>query len=713
MSLRLFRKYQKKMLWPFAILIIVTFGVTSIMSQVLEQAAAPGMAKVFGNSVTHAEFQAVQNGILPFVQVMNQRGSLMDYMGDPENPQEMVWNYIKYMSEVERLGITVSRSERDNALRKWYRDNLVLSEFYRETSQAVEERLGFKPGAEYSQYIMQAVRNRWWEYLAMSESKKEEFARGRVFLDEQGYIQFVQDIGYRKPATFERLFEKKLLIEKLINTVTNTPVVSTDDVFDRYREIFRERKFSLAVFHPDDYREDVVVTNDEVNEYYMLNRGDFRMDESIDYEYVFANEDKFVEKAKNELSPTEEELKEFYNANRMKHWRDKKKEDRAKEIIEELYTFTKRLKAADPVKLSDFEAPSGNFQQILDKAESMRSKVTVAPKKPTALPKFKDYAEVSDDVLEKFYEREATRLAADSMKTARNMIAEEYYELSRKGLGEYALDFDVLSMIADRAGLDAGRKNQVYGEDEFLQDEIGHMPEFQQMFNAREYHFSDLIKTDKGLVIYRVVYRRMEHEPPIDEIQDEITHQVTNVKAAKAALEAAEEARENYEGSIDDTQEEFGFVLAKMDYMPDQIAGGFIRGETFAQGTVEEIQFDPETGKPLTQPYTNEIQTAPVELQEKIFKEAFKIEEPGGLSEPFQNSDGRVFMVHYEAEREPGPGEFKHHRDDLVELVKSEKRDELFKEWKKELDKRANLTYVGEEKENDDLDNKSETKNIE
>lgn len=151
--------------------------------------------------------------------------------------------------------------------------------------------------------------------MAVSENElREVIGSVSAFFDENGqfsvekYEQLLRAQNL-SPADFERQIEQDLIVGRLQNTISETAIVADSTVRRLVKQRGQQREVSQLIFSPVEYREKIMVTEEDTKKYFDDNKELFKLPERARVEYLVLNE----EAAAETVSVTDAELEQSYN----------------------------------------------------------------------------------------------------------------------------------------------------------------------------------------------------------------------------------------------------------------------------------------------------------------------------------------------------------------------------------------------------------------
>jgi peptidyl-prolyl cis-trans isomerase D len=138
------------------------------------------------------------------------------------------------------------------------------------------------------------------------------FQENGRFIGEQRYRSLLQ---MQNPpmttAEFERSLRRALQIEKLRNALTGWMSVNDADVASEYRRRNEKVKLDVVIVTPDAFKNQVSVTDAEVNAYFEKSKDKYRIGERRKIKYALVN----VDQVRKSITVPDADLQAFYNQN--------------------------------------------------------------------------------------------------------------------------------------------------------------------------------------------------------------------------------------------------------------------------------------------------------------------------------------------------------------------------------------------------------------
>lgn len=138
------------------------------------------------------------------------------------------------------------------------------------------------------------------------------FQENGQFIGEQRYRGFLR--AQRPPMTpgdFEELVRRDLLREKLQNAVTGWISVPDADVEAEYRRRNEKVKLDVVSFTADAFKAGLTATDQEIADYYNANKEKYRVGEKRKVRYLLLD----TATLRANIKPTPQEVQQYYNTN--------------------------------------------------------------------------------------------------------------------------------------------------------------------------------------------------------------------------------------------------------------------------------------------------------------------------------------------------------------------------------------------------------------
>ena len=207
-----------------------------------------------------------------------------------------------YQRQVQEYRLQAGGELSDELLRSLGVDRQLLQQMIDEyTALAEAERLGIvATDAE--------IRRRIVSLPAFQENGQ--------FIGEQRYRQTLQVQSPPLSTTqFEEDIRRGIVIERLQAAVTQWVSVSNEEVEDEHRRRNEKVRVNVVAFRGDDYRDEVEVTDTDIEEFYENESLVYQVPEKRKLRFLLIDEAAMADA----ITPTEAEIQEYYDFNRSRY----------------------------------------------------------------------------------------------------------------------------------------------------------------------------------------------------------------------------------------------------------------------------------------------------------------------------------------------------------------------------------------------------------
>jgi len=149
--------------------------------------------------------------------------------------------------------------------------------------------------------------------VAAAISQMPFFQRDGVF-DAKLYDQVLR-MNRITPAAFENAKRQELIMEKVRKEITDKVTISDQDLLNHYKKTHDSIVLRFVSFSPEEVRNSIKVTDQELNAYLQEHAQEFRTEEEISISYLLLTPEMFMKG----LTVTEDEVRSFYLKNRDKY----------------------------------------------------------------------------------------------------------------------------------------------------------------------------------------------------------------------------------------------------------------------------------------------------------------------------------------------------------------------------------------------------------
>ena len=203
-----------------------------------------------------------------------------------------------YLQQLQAFRTSAGGEVSEEVLRQLGIDRQILQQMINEEAQLVEaSRLG----------------------LTVTDAEVRERIVSLPGLQENG--QFIGEDRYRQllrfqnppltPAEFEEEQRQSLLLERLRTALTDWITISDGELEEEYRRRNEKVRLSVVTFEPDDYRDEVEASDEEIAAHYAQNTDAYRVAEKRKIRFLVID----VEAIRATIPIAPEEVESYYNTN--------------------------------------------------------------------------------------------------------------------------------------------------------------------------------------------------------------------------------------------------------------------------------------------------------------------------------------------------------------------------------------------------------------
>ncbi|WP_404402240.1 SurA N-terminal domain-containing protein [Idiomarina seosinensis] len=382
--------------------------------------------------------------------------------------------------------------------------------------------------------------------------------------DNDVYLMALRNAGYT-PESFAKLMQDDLLRNQLIQALAGSEFALDSEVLALLRLQQQKRSGGYLIARNDDYRDDVELSESEINDYYQQNSSSFQAPERIQVAYVELSRADIV----SSIEVSEEQVRDYYEQ-RIDQYRTEEErrvshilvehatenaEQKAEQALAELEAGTDFADVAQQYSDDTFSAELGGDldwieQGMMDAAFDEAAFALEAVGDTSAIVettfgyhiiKLTDlragsvtpFDEVKDDVRAQLVEQQ---------------VEDQYFELQQQ-LAEVSFEQpDTLEPAADAID-EQVRRTDLFSRERAptpLSDDVVLNTIFSQQLIDERLN-SDIIETsdDRSLVV-----RVLEHEPAhtraLAEVREQIEQQLRTEKAQQMAMEQAQQWQQQW-----------------------------------------------------------------------------------------------------------------------------------------------------------------------
>ncbi|WP_027182972.1 peptidylprolyl isomerase [Desulfovibrio inopinatus] len=388
----------------------------------------------------------------------------------------------------------------------------------------------------------------------------EAFAGKDGKFDKTIYEQLLR-VNNLTPGEFENSIRREILLERMADLLTLPAMVSEEHARELFDFSAEKAQISYLAFNADDYKKDVLVTDEDITSYYEDNKKNFETEPKVQIDYINFNPE-VLAKPEN---VTDEAIKTRYEENKEEYRHgEMAKAAHILYILPPGATEADEQKAREELKtLSERLAKGEDFASLIPKDQGADKRIVGSElgwfSKGDMVPEFEEAAfalkpgEVSKPVKTQFglhiIKLEDLRPAgitpledvADEIRQdiALNAAADEMSNL----LDAVQEDVVVAGSSLEKAAQDHGLK--VEKTELFTQNQPPANLELEDeavtaLFDMEQGEVTDLpLATKKGFIIADVVKVQPATIPPLDEVRDAVKEQILESKGKELATEKA------------------------------------------------------------------------------------------------------------------------------------------------------------------------------
>ena len=467
-----------------------------------------------------------------------------------------------YQRQVQEYRLQAGNELSDELLRSLGVDRQLLQQLIDEyTALSEAERLGIvATDAEVRQQIVSLP----------------AFQENGQFIGEQRYRQLLQVQNPPLSTTeFEENIRRGIVIDRLQAAVTQWVSVSKEEVEDEHRRRNEKVRVNVVAFRGDDYRDDVEVTDADIEAFYESESLAYQVPEKRKLRFLLIDEDALADA----ITPTEPEIQNYYDFNISQYMTPG--QVRASQILLRIGDEDETAVEARAAELTTQARDSADFAELVKAHSDDEATIEQGGDLGTfgrgrMLPEVEGAAfvlgvnEVSDPiksalgyhvikVTEK--QEELTQPLSEVRDTIINTLKQER-AASRSAALAQAISAEVstpedLDRAAASRGLEVQESAFATSGEPILG--LGLASEVSsRAFQLEEGQVDGPIGTPVGPAFVTVADRQDPYVPPLDEVRSQVSDDVLRRKALALAQERAVEA-------IGDLQEAEDFVAAAED----------------------------------------------------------------------------------------------------------------------------------------------------
>ena len=131
--------------------------------------------------------------------------------------------------------------------------------------------------------------------------------------DADLFQRLLANVGH-SPTSFKNELTNNITLVQLSGAITETPFVTEQEVREAARMVAQKRDFAYVEVSPERFKDQVVISDEDVAGYYEAHLADFMTSETVDVDYVHLSLDALASDA--EYAPSEEDVAARYEANK-------------------------------------------------------------------------------------------------------------------------------------------------------------------------------------------------------------------------------------------------------------------------------------------------------------------------------------------------------------------------------------------------------------
>ena len=469
------------------------------------------------------------------------------------------------------------------------------------------------------------------------------------------------------PEQFENEQRRSMLVQKLRDFIVGNVKVSDEEAMEFFKWFNASVKINYALFEPDKY--EISDPDPEVlKAYFEENKEDFRIKPMRKVRYLHINPEDYQDK----VVLSDQEIKEYYDANIADFTTEKTVEashilirvadDAAEQVWEEkkreISGILERAQAGE-----DFAELAGRFSE--DASREQGGQLGVFGRGSMVKP-FEDAAfsmeagEISDPVRTQFgwhiirvdnvnqaktlTLEEAEEQIRDRLKNTRSKLmaydaAESAYQMSFEGddLVKAAEKMDLLLKTTDFFTDEGPADKSVMPQDKFT--EIA--------FSLAEMEISEINELADGYYIIQLIEIRESKIPDYEEVKEKVLDKWTVAKQDQMARQNAESFLEKLKsgGLMEELSGDFNVMVSESDF--------FRRNQS-----IPDIGYEPE-----------------------IASAAFSLSPERKYPEKILEGNRGYFIIAFQERKEPDTSEFEKDRENIRRQLMTRKQMKTFEDW--------------------------------
>ncbi|MFW6147452.1 MAG: SurA N-terminal domain-containing protein [Thermodesulfobacteriota bacterium] len=484
-----------------------------------------------------------------------------------------------------------------------------------------------------------------------------------------------------EPADFEAGIGTELLGEKISHFVESFLPVTDNETFDYYTFQKEEINLSFVSFSPNDFKEQVEITNSAMEEYFEKHKEKYRIPDQIKIDYIILDPSDF----KDEVSVNEEEIADYYeyNPERFKEQRQVKarhilfkvppgasKQTEA-EIKDKALEISKRARQGEDFSelAKKYSQDTSNASQggdlgyfkkgqmtepFEDLAFSLEKEELGGPVRTQFgwhLVKVEDIKEEKVNPLDEVHDQIKAMIKED---IARDMAHERALVL----MDQMPYDIDLASYAAQH-GLSV-QKSDFFPKQENIPGFKANEKLRQAIYALDKGEVSEILDHEDSYYIFQVTGTKDSYTPPMSEVAEQLRRDVEDYLSLEAAKEAAKNYLEKLKGGVE-WQE-----LANRTNTVTQKTGFFSRG-----GNIPNIGYAPS-----------------------VLEASFQLSDKNRYAEEPFTVQNKVYIIRWLDEKGIKKSEFNKEKENHSQMLFLERQRRVLNRWLQTLKEQATIKMV-------------------
>lgn len=480
------------------------------------------------------------------------------------------------------------------------------------------------------------------------------------------------------PEEFEQEQRNTLLMQKLRDFIVGNVKVSDDEAMEFFKWFNASVKIEYALFEPGNY-EIAAPEPDALKDYFEKNKEVFRLKAMRKVRYLHINPENY----KNQVVLSDQEIKEYYDENISEFTTDKTVE--ARHIL---------IRVAENAEEKVWEEKKQETLGIVEKAKAGEDFAELAKKfsedesreqgghlgtfgKGSMVKPFEDAAfsmkagEISDPVRTPFgwhiiKVEKVNETKTLTLEEAEDQIRNKLQNTRSKNLAYdaaesvYQLFFEGDDLVKAAESMKLPLKTTDFFTDEGPEDKsIMPRDKFTEIaFSLSNMETSEINELLDGYYIVQVIGIQESRIPDFDEIKDKVLNKWTLDKQDQMARQDAESFLEKLKTGIvmKDLGKEFGVAVSESDF--------FKRNES-----IPNIGYEPE-----------------------IANSAFALSPKNKYPEKLLKGNNGYYIIVFKERKEPGAEDFEKDKENIQRRLMAQKQMKTFEDWLTQIRNNSNIS---------------------